>query len=227
MKIHAWTVGRMLSGAAAALALGTSPAFAVPVVFNGHSYEEITAAGPISWTNARAAAVAAGGDLVVIETAAEDAFLISAFDVFNPANPANTTILNPPIVFGPWIGLHHVPENGPGNNVAAYRWVDGTSVSYNGFFAGEPSGDAIGAGVQYLFNDFDFNPARQGWNDQRDAPDFVRSYIIERAVPEPASLVLFGLGIAALGAFAFGVPRKFPVAMAAGRREQTGAGSGA
>jgi hypothetical protein len=187
------SASRVISGCLFIGFLVLTPAHAGLIgVFEGHVYEEVTVPGGVSWAAANAAAQAMGGQLVVVETHAENDFLISFFDVFSAANAANF-VDGSGVVFGPWIGLRHIGGSLTDKN--NYEWVDGAAFSqyFDGFLFFEPSGDAAGAGVQFLF--VPGVPA-QGWNDEGSAR--VLSFIVER-VPEPSSILLVLVALAALG----------------------------
>jgi lectin-like protein/PEP-CTERM motif-containing protein len=184
---------------AAWLFVGSSvlaPAHAGPVgSFQGHTYEEVTVPAGLSWANANTAAQSMGGQLVVVETQAENEFLISFFDVFSAGNPANFVDSFPccgQLVYGPWIGLRLVGVNGSDKN--NYQWVDGAAFSqyFDGFAAFEPNNNGPGAGVHFLSI---FDGASRGWGDEQGTP--VRSFIIER-VPEPSSILLLAIALGVL-----------------------------
>ena len=168
-------------------------AVAAPVNFGGHAYDVVNAGSALTWDAARLDAQQTSyqgvqGHLVVIASQAEDAFLIQAFDVFNPANPNNFILNGGGFVWGPWIGF----------NTFTNKWVDGSSLTYNGFFLGEPSGD--GPGTVYLYNAVHFSPPRQGWNDENNL--FPVSYIVEfdtQQIPEPSTFFLVGIGVGGFG----------------------------
>ncbi|MEK6250231.1 MAG: hypothetical protein N2C12_18750, partial [Planctomycetales bacterium] len=82
-------------------------------VRQGRTYDIL---GSLSWNNARSAAAAMGGDLAVINDAAENAFLRSTFSNWDS-----------------WIGFN----DADGTN--AYVWVDGTAISYTNWKSNEPN----------------------------------------------------------------------------------------
>jgi Dockerin type I domain len=88
---------------------------------NGHWYVGIAASGPISWSDARAAAEAIGGHLATISSTAEDD-LVAAL--------ALTNTLVWPIAdrYGPWLGGYQPsPSGDPFGN---WAWVTGEPWSY-------------------------------------------------------------------------------------------------
>ncbi len=105
-----------------AIASLSSSALAGPTFsYNGHRY---FLTEPGTWAEAEAEAVAAGGHLVTINDAAENAWVAATF---NP-DPPNT---------GAWIGLYQLP--GSLEPAGGWVWVSGEPVTYLNWGAVEPS----------------------------------------------------------------------------------------
>jgi Dockerin type I domain len=139
---------------------------------NGHWYAGVPTSGPITWTDARAAAEARGGHLATISSAAEDGFV------------APLALLNPsvwPIAdrYGPWLGgFQPKPSSDPFGN---WAWVTGEPWSYIPATAQfDNSTRPDGQYDDYLH----YIDHTQVWNDVRDDGDIyygigVRAYMIE------------------------------------------------
>jgi len=166
---------------------------------NGHYYQLTGSAG--TWADAQQAAIAAGGHLVDIASAEENAFLVSTF------------LLQPQDVF--WIGFtDRVTE---GN----FQWTTGAPVSYTNWNPGEPNeghdGVSSPEGEDYAAIGWHFaqgfTTVRGTWNDLPNigcsasgcpSPQLLPG-IIEfdvSPVPEPSAplLVLCGLAVVTLAA---------------------------
>jgi hypothetical protein len=104
----------------------------------GHEYQLICTKR--TFAEAKAAAVRAGGHLVTIGSAAENAFV---FDLANvPQAWSEPNIYG--MVTGPWIGFAQDPDGA--EPAGGWKWVTGESVGYTNWAAGEP-------------NDFEDSPA--------------------------------------------------------------------
>lgn len=105
---------------------------------NGHRYEPVIAAAPISWHDAQHAAQAAGGTLATLTSAAENAFVFSLIDApayWRAAGPNN---------FGPWIGAFQPPAGAEPNG--GWTWVTGEPFALTSWRSGQP--DESGCGVE-------------------------------------------------------------------------------
>ena len=200
------------AAAAAALLAGAS-ASAAPVVWdggNGNTYDFVLDANA-SWDAARAAAQAAGGDLVTIESQAEQDFVESLLQ----SQFADTGSY--------WIGLREATEG-------AWQSINGQPVAFTNWAPDQPdnSQGAETVGAILWANDADSaaDPGmlarRGGWNDApvsgypvaglvNPPGDALRAgYLIEIAaddggpgttIPLPAAVYAFPVGMSVAGIF--------------------------
>ena len=135
---------------------------------NGHYYEVISVPGTISWEDADAAALGAGGYLATITSPAENAFVFGL--VSNPAFWHGFS--------GPWLGGYQFPATQQAN--ANWRWVTGETWSYTNWQLGQPndSGGKVEDKLQ-----FGFDTMTPMWNDIMSVdptPDYRPiAYVIE------------------------------------------------
>lgn len=172
-----------------ALALGlgaASNAPAVPVQWtvgsggNGHWYELAYTPGGINFASASAAAVAAGGHLATIGSAAENAFVYGLAST----NASAWYLDGYNNGFGPWLG--GIQPVGSPEPAGGWQWVTGEPWGYTNWLAGQP--DNFG-------NDDRVNFFRIGglmadtWNDLGGSV-LLRGYMVEWEdiiAPVPAS----------------------------------------
>jgi hypothetical protein len=154
---------------------------------NGHFYEAFSVSAGISWTNAGQLANQKGGYLVTITSQAENDF------VYN--------LINDPIYWdgpsGPWIGGYQPP--GSPEPAGGWRWVTEEPFLYTNWNDQQPN-EFNGNNESRIH--FGYTTRTPFWNDVPDTAVTVdgrriRGYIVE-VIPEPATIVLLGLGLLAL-----------------------------
>jgi hypothetical protein len=132
---------------------------------------------PTSWVEAEAIAVDCGGHLVTINDAAENAWLV-----------ANVL----PSHDWAWIGMNDAAEEG------TWVWSSGEPVTYTNWYPGEPNdkfGEDYGLMAPAMGDVPSFPPGV--WIDYGDEPSYQHPGIVE-VVPEPATVLLLGSGMAGL-----------------------------
>ena len=117
---------------------------------NGHFYDVVSVPGTISWEDADAAAIAAGGYLATITSQAENDF------VFLLVNNAAYLLGSS----GPWVGGYQSPATG--QPAANWHWVTGEAWNYTNWQSGQPN-DSGGKAEDKL--QFGFAPSVSTWND--------------------------------------------------------------
>lgn len=152
--------------ATAALSLGignsaSAATFTNPANGNQYFLTDIT-----TWTDAQAQAVAAGGNLVTINDASEQAWLVNTFGGLERL----------------WIGLTDTAQEG------VFNWISGQAVTYTNWVTGEPNSGGGAYEEDYVV----MNWSGAGtWNDLPNAgPGFLptRGIVEIESVPEPATL---------------------------------------
>ncbi|MBX3222360.1 MAG: hypothetical protein KF795_17705 [Labilithrix sp.] len=131
---------------------------------NGHRYAVRLYPSAVPWTTARDDAVSAGGHLVTITSAGEEAFVATVMS----ASPGAYVE-----AYGPWIGAYQ-PDRGDGGNEPAggWVWVTGEPWSFTSWRDGEPNDSGGKEDYGHYFD--------SAWNDiTLDGSDIVRSAVIE------------------------------------------------
>jgi hypothetical protein len=180
-------------------------AFADPTQWsgNGHWYEAIlVGTNGITWTDARNAAIAKGGYLVTIASAAENQFaysLVSGNDDFWLLDPSSNGI-------GPWLGGYQYDKLA--EPAGHWRWLTSEAWNYtnwappsepNNFYNQEDW--LIFFGYKTLKNSTWDDFPNNGWPGDNVS---VRGYIVEYdSVPEPSTFILSGMGAVSLLAYAW------------------------
>ena len=165
------------------LFFGPLVALAQPVnqgTYGNYTYIVVLATNGVTWTDAEANAVAMGGHLASITSAAEDQFIYSLISsdaslwTREGGNPGGAGI-------GPWLGGYRQPNNPSGT----FQWTDGAAFSYANWASGEPN-DSGGNENYIAFYSSSGALMDDTWNDYpNDTPDSnhvgpnPHSYIVE------------------------------------------------
>jgi len=140
-------------------------AFAQPVIqgtFSNYTYIVVLATNGITWAAAETNAVAMGGQLASITSAAEDQFIYSLISsdaslwAWEGGNPDGAGI-------GPWVGGYR--------QAGSWYWSDGSAFSYSNWANGEPND--YGGNENYIeFYSNTGSLMNDTWNDYpNDTPD--------------------------------------------------------
>lgn len=162
--------------------------------YNGHTYQLISedSGARITWSSAQAAALTLGGNLVTVDDAGENSFLLNTF--------GPTAIATAPSGGGLvslWLGFNDAVQEGQ------YVWADGSPDTYTNWVPGEPAGsygddDYAGMVISFGFG----NPGQ--WHDivsdfRFNDVTFGVVEIVPTPVPIPAGIWLLGSALAGIG----------------------------
>ncbi|MCX6874715.1 MAG: immunoglobulin domain-containing protein [Verrucomicrobia bacterium] len=164
---------------------------------NGHTYYLLTAN---SWTGAQTEAQTLGGNLVTINDAAENDWILTTCGQFFTSS------------FQLWIGLTDQAVEGQ------FVWTSGEPVTYTNWAPGEPNNVASGTGEDYAHMvGTNYNGLPSGsWNDATDAASGfgTQNGVVEVQTP-PAVVTVIASGITAQAATLNGTVNPLGVACTA------------
>lgn len=177
-----WGVCMAISGAVSVHAQAPV-AWPVSAGGNGNTYQAVLAS--VTWTEANAAAIAAGGHLATITSPEENSFVFSLID----SDPFWTDFGGACCSWGPWIGGFQ--EDGPEPD-GGWRWVTDEPFTYTNWQPGEPNNQTgFGSEDHLHFFTSPSGTRDSTWNDFFNTPTFpLNGYVVEYAIPEPSSLIL-------------------------------------
>ena len=152
---------------------------------NHHTYLLLETA---PWTDSEAEALTLGGHLVTINDSAENDWV---FDTFVPLLPTTVGAFI-------WIGLNDAAHEG------TLEWASGEPVTFTNWSSGQPDNAHSGEDYAHLWTPDIIPQAPEVWRQWNDLPNELagaNGYGVVEVVPIPASVWLFGSGLAGLLAF--------------------------
>lgn len=166
--------------------------------YNGKYYALTRTGNNASWNEVRQEALAVGGDLVVINDAAENSWL--AATMFN--SPDYQNLPGYDAMEHLWIGLYQPNSADPDvDRTAGWEWVDGTALDWSSWAVDQPSD---GGGLGGPAEDWAALKIDGNWNDYSPFGWIQAGYdgiqgVIEIdhfPAPAPAAVAMVGLGAA-------------------------------
>jgi hypothetical protein len=159
---------------------------------SGKYFEPVLVPSGITWNDAEADAVAAGGYLACPTDSEINAFVFSLVD--NPAYWTPRSINSD--ISGPWLGAYANNDFNGGD--ATFTWVNGAPFVYAPWASGQPDGYPGNIPQQAVVY-YDFASIGSTWGDapQDGEPGYSlqQGYVIEfDSVPEPSTFGLLGAG---------------------------------
>jgi hypothetical protein len=144
--------------------------------YGGHNYA-ITY-GAKSWSAAEAEAVALGGHLVTLNSAAEENWIFATFDTAKTYG-----------YYSLWTGLFQPPGSPePGGG---WQWISGEPLNYTNWGPGSPH-ESVSYNVAFT------NYWGPYWYDESEFYNLPGIIEVATVTPLPSTLLLLGLGLAGL-----------------------------